>query len=199
MKVLASSAAGACTVTSGAEAQTRLFLGAICAFDIQHYFEAITINVRMVLGVSLTIKFSPRCRKTTKGANLRTLLRGEEIMKAMAALLLALAFFASGAEAQTRFGIGDVCKFDIEQYCQEITQIPHQGSKGVPGQAREAVVPALPGPLQGSEIARCPLFFLVETRFHQRGQSLQGLLGLGTLGFDEDHAAGARPQHQAGP
>jgi hypothetical protein len=41
-------------------------------------------------------------------------------MKAMAALLLALAFLTSGAEAQSRFGIGDVCKFDIEQYCKEI-------------------------------------------------------------------------------
>lgn len=41
-------------------------------------------------------------------------------MKVLAAPLLALALLTSGAEAQSRFSIGAICAFDIQQYCKDI-------------------------------------------------------------------------------
>jgi hypothetical protein len=41
-------------------------------------------------------------------------------MKVLAASLLALALLTSGANAQSRFALGAVCAFDIQQYCKDI-------------------------------------------------------------------------------
>jgi len=41
-------------------------------------------------------------------------------MKVLAASLLALALLTSGAAAQTRFILGAICAFDIQQYCKDI-------------------------------------------------------------------------------
>jgi hypothetical protein len=41
-------------------------------------------------------------------------------MKVLAASLLALALLTSGANAQTRFALGAICAFDIQQYCKDI-------------------------------------------------------------------------------
>jgi hypothetical protein len=41
-------------------------------------------------------------------------------MKVISASVLALALLSSSVQAQTRYPIGDVCKFDIEQYCKDI-------------------------------------------------------------------------------
>ena len=41
-------------------------------------------------------------------------------MKAIYALLLALALLPSAAQAQTHYSLTSVCKFDIEQYCKDI-------------------------------------------------------------------------------
>ena len=49
-------------------------------------------------------------------------LRGEDFLRGvLAAPVLALALLATGAQAQTIYSIGDVCKFDIQQYCKNIT------------------------------------------------------------------------------
>ncbi len=44
-------------------------------------------------------------------------------MKVIAAAVLALALLPSGAQAQTRYSIGLVCKLDIDQYCKGIPNI----------------------------------------------------------------------------
>jgi hypothetical protein len=41
-------------------------------------------------------------------------------MKVLAASLLALALLTSGANAQSRFALGAICGFDIQQYCKDI-------------------------------------------------------------------------------
>jgi hypothetical protein len=47
----------------------------------------------------------------------RQAIKGEEIMKAIAASVLALALLPSGAHAATRYSMAAVCNFDIDQYC----------------------------------------------------------------------------------
>ncbi len=44
-------------------------------------------------------------------------------MKVIAAAVLSLAVLASGAQAQTRYYIGIVCKLDIDQYFKNIKKI----------------------------------------------------------------------------
>lgn len=44
-------------------------------------------------------------------------------MRIIAAVVTALAILPLDGHAQTRYSIGDVCKFDIEQYCKNIPRV----------------------------------------------------------------------------